>query len=70
MKKAYVYANNHFSAKSVANAAILKHKLGQPLPGEYPRDVRRALPGPEGHREDAAASAHSRTEAFLRTSAF
>lgn len=35
-KKAYVYANNHFSAKSVANAAILKHQLGQPLPGEYP----------------------------------
>ena len=36
MKKAYLYANNHFSAKSVANAAILKHQLGQPLPGEYP----------------------------------
>jgi uncharacterized protein YecE (DUF72 family) len=35
-KKAYVYANNHFSAKSVANAAILKHQLGQPVPGEYP----------------------------------
>ena len=25
VKKAYLYANNHFSAKSVANAAILKH---------------------------------------------
>lgn len=36
VKKTYVYANNHFSAKSVANAAILKHDLGQPLPGEYP----------------------------------
>ena len=36
VKKAYLYANNHFSAKSVANAAILKHDLGQPLPGEYP----------------------------------
>ncbi len=35
-KKAYVYANNHFSAKSVANAAILKHQLGQALDGEYP----------------------------------
>jgi uncharacterized protein YecE (DUF72 family) len=35
-KKAYVYANNHFSAKSVANAATIKHKLGQPLEGEYP----------------------------------
>jgi uncharacterized protein YecE (DUF72 family) len=36
VKKAYLYANNHFSAKSVANAAILKQQLGQPLPGEYP----------------------------------
>jgi uncharacterized protein YecE (DUF72 family) len=35
-KKTYVYANNHFSAKSVANAATIKNKLGQPLDGEYP----------------------------------
>jgi uncharacterized protein YecE (DUF72 family) len=35
-KKTYVYANNHFSAKSVANAASIKNKLGQPLDGEYP----------------------------------
>lgn len=35
-RKAYLYANNHFSAKSVANAAILKHQLGQDVPGEYP----------------------------------
>ncbi|MGH9372685.1 MAG: DUF72 domain-containing protein [Vicinamibacterales bacterium] len=34
-KKAYLYANNHFSAKSIANAAILKHQLGQELDGEY-----------------------------------
>ena len=36
VKKAYLYANNHFSAKSVANAAILKTQLGQELDGEYP----------------------------------
>ena len=36
VKKTYLYANNHFSAKSVANAANIKQKLGQPLPGEYP----------------------------------
>ena len=35
VKKAYLYANNHFSAKSVANAAILKAQLGQELDGEY-----------------------------------
>jgi hypothetical protein len=28
--------NNHHSAKAVANAAVLKHELGQELPGEYP----------------------------------
>jgi uncharacterized protein YecE (DUF72 family) len=36
VKKAYLYANNHFSAKSVANAATIRTQLGQPLPGEYP----------------------------------
>jgi uncharacterized protein YecE (DUF72 family) len=36
VKKTYMYANNHFSAKSVANAATIKNKLGQPLSGEYP----------------------------------
>jgi uncharacterized protein YecE (DUF72 family) len=35
-KKTYVYANNHFSAKSVANAVTIKSKLGQPLDGEFP----------------------------------
>jgi uncharacterized protein YecE (DUF72 family) len=35
-KKTYVYANNHFSAKSVANAVTIKNKLGQPLDGEFP----------------------------------
>jgi uncharacterized protein YecE (DUF72 family) len=35
VKKSYVYANNHFSAKSVANAVTIKNKLGQPIDGEY-----------------------------------
>ena len=39
VKKAYLYANNHFSAKSVANAAILKHQLGQDVPGEYTEEM-------------------------------
>jgi uncharacterized protein YecE (DUF72 family) len=38
-KKAYVYANNHFSSKSVANAVTIKHKLGQPIEGEYPETM-------------------------------
>ena len=36
VKKAYLYTNNHFSAKSVANAAMIKQQLGEPLDGEYP----------------------------------
>lgn len=47
-KKAYLYANNHFSAKSVANAAILKHQLGQPLPGEYPAEFTERYPDLKG----------------------
>ena len=35
-RKAYVYMNNHFAAKAVVNAAVLKHRLGLPVSGEYP----------------------------------
>jgi uncharacterized protein YecE (DUF72 family) len=48
VKKAYLYANNHFSAKSVANAAILKHELGQPLRGEYPQEFVERYPDLKG----------------------
>jgi uncharacterized protein YecE (DUF72 family) len=36
VKKVYLYTNNHFSAKSVANAAMIKQQLGEPIEGEYP----------------------------------
>ncbi len=32
-----MYLNNHFSAKAAANAAILRHQLGDEPPGVYPR---------------------------------
>jgi len=48
VKKAYVYANNHFSAKSVANAATIKNKLGQKLGGEYPEAFVQRYPDLEG----------------------
>jgi uncharacterized protein YecE (DUF72 family) len=35
VKKTYLYTNNHFSAKSVVNAAMIKHNLGEPVSGEY-----------------------------------
>lgn len=43
-RKAYVYMNNHYSAKAVANAAVLKHQLGQDLPGEYPPEFAERFP--------------------------
>lgn len=48
VKKAYLYANNHFSAKSVASAAILKHELKQDLPGEYPEEFVEHYPDLKG----------------------
>jgi uncharacterized protein YecE (DUF72 family) len=36
VKKLYLYTNNHFSAKSVANATMIKQQLGEPIEGEYP----------------------------------
>ena len=48
VKKAYLYANNHFSAKSVANAATIKQKLGQGLEGEYPEPFVQRYPDLKG----------------------
>jgi len=48
VKKAYLYTNNHFSAKSVANAATIKQKLGQPLDGEYPEEFVERYPDLKG----------------------
>jgi uncharacterized protein YecE (DUF72 family) len=36
VKKLYLYTNNHFSAKSVANAVMIKQQLGEPIDGAYP----------------------------------
>jgi uncharacterized protein YecE (DUF72 family) len=35
VKKAYLYTNNHFSAKSVANAVMIKRQLEEPITGTY-----------------------------------
>jgi len=39
VKKSYLYTNNHFSAKSVVNAVMLKAQLGEPIEGEYPSEM-------------------------------
>ena len=36
VKKLYLYTNNHFSAKSVANAVMIKKQLDEPIDGTYP----------------------------------
>jgi uncharacterized protein YecE (DUF72 family) len=44
VRKAYLYLNNHFSAKSVVNATVLKHELGQPIAGQYRSEMLDAYP--------------------------
>jgi len=48
VKKTYVYANNHFSAKSVANATTIKQKLGQDITGEFPESFVERYPDLKG----------------------
>lgn len=36
VKKFYLYFNNHFAAKGVVNAVMIKNQLGEPIPGIYP----------------------------------
>jgi uncharacterized protein YecE (DUF72 family) len=58
VKKAYLYTNNHYSAKSVANAAMIKQQLGEPLEGEYRDEFIAAFPelAAAVKREGAAAN--------------
>ena len=44
VKKLYLYTNNHFSAKSVANAVMIKEQLGEPIDGEYPPEFLERYP--------------------------
>ena len=48
VKKVYLYTNNHFSAKSVANAAMIKQQLGEPVEGAYPPEFIERFPGLAG----------------------
>jgi uncharacterized protein YecE (DUF72 family) len=48
VKKLYLYTNNHFSAKSVANAAMIKHQLGEPVEGAYPPEFVERYPDVAG----------------------
>ena len=61
VKKAYLYTNNHFSAKSVANAAMIKQQLGEPIDGEYPPEFVAQFPA-------LAGVVNVRTASFALTS--
>lgn len=47
-KRTLLFLNNHFSAKAVANAAVLKDQLGDLVPGEYTREMVNRYPELEG----------------------
>ncbi|HOG29808.1 MAG TPA: DUF72 domain-containing protein [Vicinamibacterales bacterium] len=55
VRRIYVYMNNHFAGKAVANAAALRHALGQPVPGEYSDEMLERYPflGPYATRAGA-----------------
>jgi uncharacterized protein YecE (DUF72 family) len=48
VKKAYLYMNNHFAAKSVANAVQVKHLTGEPITGAYPTAMIETFPALRG----------------------
>jgi uncharacterized protein YecE (DUF72 family) len=47
-RRVFAFMNNHFSAKAVANAAVLKSQLGQDLPGAYEPDMVERYPDLQG----------------------
>ncbi len=64
VKKTYLYTNNHFSAKSVANATMIKQQLGEPITGAYSEAFVAAYPGLKGVVQTPSAAgappSHSR----------
>ena len=57
VKRLYLYMNNHFAAKSVANAATLKHHLGLDVTGAWRGEMVAHYPELDGVvRTDSAAT--------------
>ena len=48
VKKQYVYMNNHFAAQAVADAAVLRHLLDDPVEKPMPAELVRRYPMLEG----------------------
>ena len=54
VKKMYLYFNNHFAAKAVANAVVLKDQLDMPVEGTYPAEFVERYPDVESLVNHAA----------------
>ena len=39
VKKRYVYMNNHFAAQAIADAAVLRHMLDEPIEEPMPAEL-------------------------------
>ncbi len=48
VRKLYLYLNNHFAAKGVANALMIKRQIGQPIAGAFPAELVRRYPDLDG----------------------
>jgi uncharacterized protein YecE (DUF72 family) len=48
VKKQYVYLNNHFAAQAVADAAVIRHLLDDPVTAPMPTELVRRYPMLEG----------------------
>jgi len=59
VRKAYLYTNNHYSAKAVVNAVMLKEQLREPIDGDYPPEFVDTYPEMETH-------VRTRTRSLLR----
>ena len=57
VKRLYLYMNNHFAAKSVANAATLKHQLGLDVPGTWRGEMVARYPELDGVVRTGSATA-------------
>ncbi len=47
VKKFYLYFNNHFASKAVVNAVMIKHQLGEAVPGIYTKEFVERYPETE-----------------------
>jgi uncharacterized protein YecE (DUF72 family) len=57
VRKLYLYMNNHFEAKAVANAVMLQHQLGEPIAGAYPENFLARFPALRGIAPGTPAAA-------------